>query len=136
VVIWQNKVDDDLHLDKCMPVGFPATKSGVDLKILQRLFSPEDAEIALQLGPLPETLEEIYPRVEKSGITREELENQLDALVEKSVIMGGKLTAGQDSLKRYSLSQWAIGIYEFQVDRLSKGLAEDANNYLNEAFNP
>lgn len=122
------------HMDKCMPVGFPATKSGVDLKILKRLFTPEDAELALKLGPLPETLDEIYTRVEKSGITLGELENKLDSLVAKSVIMGGKLTAGQKGEKRYSLSQWAIGIYEFQVDRLSKALAEDASEYMHEAF--
>jgi len=47
------------HIDKCMPVGFPATKSGVDLNILKRLFTPEDTELALKLGPLPETLEKI-----------------------------------------------------------------------------
>jgi len=122
------------HIDKCMPVGFPATKSGVDLTILKRLFTPEDAELALKLGPLPETLEEIYPRVKKSGMTFEELEEKLDALAMKSVIMGGKLSAGEKGEKRYSLSQWAIGIYEFQVDRLSKELAKDANEYMNEAF--
>ena len=104
------------HIDKCMPVGFPATKSGVDLNILKRLFTSEDAELALKLGPLPETLEEIYPRVKKSGMTLEELEEKLDALVMKSVIMGGKLTAGEKGEKRYSLSQWAIGIYEFQKE--------------------
>lgn len=122
------------HIDKCMPVGFPATKSGVDLNILKRLFTSEDAELALKLGPLPETLEEIYSRVKMSGMTLEELEEKLDVLVMKSVIMGGKLTAGEKGEKRYSLSQWAIGIYEFQVDRLSKELAKDANDYINEAF--
>jgi electron transport complex protein RnfB len=122
------------HIDKCMPVGFPATKSGVDLSILKRLFSPEDAELALKLGPLPETLEQIHPRVKDSGMTVVELEERLDTLAMKSVIMGGKLTAGEKGEKRYSLSQWAIGIYEFQVDRLSKGLAKDANEYMNEAF--
>ena len=120
------------HIDKSMPVGFPATESGVDLNILKRLFTPEDAELALKLGPLPETLEEIYPRVKKSGMTLEELEEKLDALVMKSVIMGGKLTAGEKGEKRYSLSQWAIGIYEFQVDSLSNELAKDAYEYMNE----
>jgi ferredoxin len=122
------------HIDKSMPVGFPATESGVDLNILKRLFTPEDAELALKLGPLPETLEEIYPRVKKSEMTIEELEEKLDELAMKSVIMGGKLIAGEKGEKRYSLSQWAIGIYEFQVDRLSKELAKDANEYMNEAF--
>ena len=114
------------HIDKSMPVGFPATKSGAELRILQHLFSPEDAKLALNLGPLPETLEEIHPRVKEIGMTIEELEEKLDSLVMKSIIMGGKLTAGDKGEKRYSLAQWAFGMYEFQVDRLTKEIAEEA----------
>ena len=33
------------HLDR-LPGGFPATESGVELRILRRLFSPQDAELA------------------------------------------------------------------------------------------
>ncbi len=40
-----------------IPNGFPATESGVELKLLQKIFSPKDAEIALQLNPEPETVE-------------------------------------------------------------------------------
>ncbi len=53
--------DDDLyrrlqqHLDR-MPVGFPPTASGVELRILRRLFSPEDAELALDLSAIAEPL--------------------------------------------------------------------------------
>jgi len=38
-----------------MPGGFPATESGVEMKILKKLFAPEDAEIALGLTRLPES---------------------------------------------------------------------------------
>ena len=34
------------HLDN-LPGGFPSTESGVELRILRRLFTPEDAELAL-----------------------------------------------------------------------------------------
>ena len=43
------------HID-VMPVGFPATASGVELSILRRLFTPEEAEAALLLSALPEPL--------------------------------------------------------------------------------
>ena len=36
------------HLDK-MPVGYPATESGIEIKILEHLFNPDQAEIALNL---------------------------------------------------------------------------------------
>ncbi len=41
-------------LDK-LPQGFPATESGVELDILRKIFSSEDAEIAAQLKAFPET---------------------------------------------------------------------------------
>lgn len=41
------------RLDK-FPQGFPATKSGVELQILQKLFTDEEAEIALHLKPMQE----------------------------------------------------------------------------------
>jgi len=31
------------HLDT-MPVGFPATKTGVELKLLKRFFTPKEAD--------------------------------------------------------------------------------------------
>ena len=35
------------------PQGFPKTKSGVELKILKELFSPEEAEIMMSLEAIP-----------------------------------------------------------------------------------
>ena len=39
------------HLDN-LPGGFPRTESGVEVRILRRLFTPEDAELALHLDRL------------------------------------------------------------------------------------
>ena len=49
------------HIDN-MPVGFPATESGVELRILKRLFTPEEAEVGLLLSAVPEDLERIHRR--------------------------------------------------------------------------
>ena len=46
-----------------MPNGFPATESGVELKLLERIFTPEEAEIALKIRPIPETVESIAERL-------------------------------------------------------------------------
>jgi len=41
------------HLDR-MPVGFPATESGVEIRILRQIFTPEEAELALyKPAPFP-----------------------------------------------------------------------------------
>jgi len=41
------------HLDN-LPGGFPRTESGVEMRILRRLFTPEDAKLAVHLTLIPE----------------------------------------------------------------------------------
>ena len=38
-----------------MPQGYPPTESGVELRILKKLYTPEEAELAVKLKPAPET---------------------------------------------------------------------------------
>jgi electron transport complex protein RnfB len=121
------------HLDR-MPVGFPATESGVEIRILKHFFAPEEARIALNLSAVPESLERVHRRVEKTGISIKELEEALDRLVEKGAIMGGKVLAKGRKGKYYSKAQLAIGMFEFQVNRLTPELARDFHQYLDEAF--
>lgn len=120
------------HLDR-MPVGFPATASGVELRILRRLFTPEEAEVALLLSMLPETLERIQKR-DRSGRGAQELGRILDHLAEKGAIVGGRAFAGRDGTRRYSKALLAIGAYELQVDRLTPELEADMAEYTKEAF--
>ena len=63
------------HLDR-MPVGFPATQSGVEIRILERLFTPEEAGIALELSAIPEPAVVIHKRF-KSRMTLPELKQKL-----------------------------------------------------------
>jgi len=122
------------HIDKSMPVGMPATESGVEIRLLKQFFTPEEAGLALYLGPLPETVEEIYPRVKETGMSIEELEQKLDTMAMKALILGGKMTVSEKGEKRYQLAGWAIGIWEFHIDRINKQIAADAQQYQHEAF--
>ena len=49
-----------------LPNGFPSTESGVELKILRKIFTPEEAEMTLKMRPIPETVEAIAERLGKS----------------------------------------------------------------------
>jgi Pyruvate/2-oxoacid:ferredoxin oxidoreductase delta subunit len=121
------------HVDR-MPVAFPATASGVELRILSRLFTRDEAEVALSLSAVPETLDRIHRRDRRSGRTRDELERLLDRLAEKGAILGGKLAAKRGGTTRYSKAMLVLGIYELQVDRLTKELEQDVQQYMQEAF--
>ena len=118
------------HLDT-LPVGFPATASGVELRILKRLFTPEEAAVALALSALPETVEKIQHRL--PGRTAEDVERMLDRMVEKGAIFGGRMMA-REGRKRYSRAPLVIGMYEAQVDRLTKEMQEDFDQYAREGF--
>jgi electron transport complex protein RnfB len=50
------------HLNN-LPGGHPATESGIELRILKRLFTPEEAEIAVHLTLTPEPAAAIAQRI-------------------------------------------------------------------------
>jgi len=47
------------------PQGFPKTKNGVELEILEQLFSTDEAEIALSLRPYPEPVAVLAERMNR-----------------------------------------------------------------------
>jgi Na+-translocating ferredoxin:NAD+ oxidoreductase subunit B len=116
------------HLDR-MPVGFPATKSGVEIRILKQLFTPDEAAIALELSAIPEAFPIIHKRL-RSRLTAEELRPQLDEMAAKGIILAipvkGKM--------HYAKLIYAIGMYERQVRRLTPELERDSRAYMEEGF--
>jgi len=114
-----------VHLDK-LPIGFPSTKSGVEIRILKHLFTPEEAELACQLSMIAEPLDQIYDRLDKSKIAVDELERTLDRMAGKGSITSRKMA----DRKSYSLIPFVVGMYEQQVDRLTKDFAGDVKLYL------
>jgi Fe-S-cluster-containing hydrogenase component 2 len=119
-----------------MPVPFPATSDGVELKLLKHLFSSDEAAVAICLNIMPESLKRIYKRVVENGITisPDELETMLDRLVDKGAILGGRLFESKGMGKKYSLSQLVIGMFEFQVDRITPAYSRDFEHYIDKGF--
>ena len=118
------------HLDRS-PVPFPETGSGIELSLLKRLFDETEANIALKLSALPESLDKIHGRFGKGEIAKDTLKEKLDGLFEK-----GAIQAIPDHRKgrKYSKAPLAIGMFEFQVDRITKELAGDFYKYEDEGF--
>ena len=111
------------HLDN-LPGGFPETDSGVELRILKRLFTPEDAELALSLSLIAEE-----PRViaHRANISVEEAATRLDEMEKKGLIYG---THYKDRPPKYTALQFIVGIWEFQVNKLTPELVDDVNEYI------
>ncbi|GAJ17755.1 unnamed protein product, partial [marine sediment metagenome] len=106
------------HLDK-MPVGYPATESGIEIKILKHLFTPEQVKISLKLNFMADPFRKIYRRLKKSGFSLEELESKLDDMYFKGLINRGVVKDGETDVKYYGSAPLVVGMFEYQLNRLT-----------------
>ena len=114
------------HLDS-LPVGYPATQSGVELRILKRLFTEEEAEMACFLSALPKTVQQI---AKETGKAEKHVEFLLKQMSDKGLIAAYHM----DEELQYANQIFAVGIYELQLGVLDKEFAEDFEEYMQEAF--
>jgi len=112
------------HLDN-QAVGFPATRSGVEINILKHIFSPEEAEIACCLSYKFEPLETIIRRAGHLVDSAEELARHFDRIQQK----GGIESKIKHGKMHYCNSPLVVGMYEFQQNRLTPEFIEDFNEY-------
>lgn len=115
------------HLDR-LPVGFPATKSGSEIKVLKHIFTPEEAQIAICLTHRHETLDVILGRTAGFVESRESLEKHLAAMERK----GGIEVTIRSGRKRYANIPLVVGMYEYQLGRLSPEFVTDFDAYMSE----
>jgi len=111
------------HLDR-LPGGYPATESGVELRILRRLFSAGEASLAMKLSLLPEEAEVIARRAK---LPVPEARDRLESMARKGLIFSFE---PQGRPPRYMATQFVVGIWEFHVNDLDPDLIRDFNEYL------
>jgi len=109
-------------LDK-LPAGFPATESGVEIKILKKLFTPEQATIALRLRTKPEPVSAIAPRLTMDEALAAE---KLEAMAKEGLIYRTRV----NNQPFYMALQFVVGIYEFHLNTIDRELAELMEEYL------
>ena len=107
--------------------GFPLTQSGVEMKILEKLFSENDASMYLSLSMLLETPESVAERI---GQDPESTAVQLERMAKKGLIFRHK----KDGITKYSAIPFVIGSYEFQLKHMDLELAELVEAYMEEAM--
>ncbi|MCP3941122.1 MAG: 4Fe-4S dicluster domain-containing protein [Desulfobacteraceae bacterium] len=115
---------DDLQvfMDK-LPSGYPKTESGVEIRILKKLFTPEQAKLFMKLTLEPETVENIAKTI---GLEPLLLEPKLEKMAFKGLIFRER----KDDEVYYKAFQFIIGIYEFQLNTIDKELAQMIEEYL------
>jgi Na+-translocating ferredoxin:NAD+ oxidoreductase subunit B len=106
-----------------LPNGFTRTESQVELKILQKIFSPEEAVLACQLSGTLEHLDDIAQR---AGRSAREVSKQLFKMARRGLIWIEK----QDGKVCFRLAPFIVGIYEAQVELMDHELAHLVEDYL------
>jgi Na+-translocating ferredoxin:NAD+ oxidoreductase subunit B len=108
-------------------VGFPATESGVEIEILKKLFSEEDAEIFLNLTPSVEKPQDIAARL---NLPEKELSEKLEDMASRGLLFRLK----RNSEAKYGATAFIHGIFEFQLPRIDQELSTLMERYLDEGL--
>jgi electron transport complex protein RnfB len=109
-------------MDK-MPIGYPETPDGVEIKILKKLYTPEEAELTMKLKTEPE---EVPSAAKRLGVDEKELAGKLEDMALKGLIY--RVRSGDKKL--YQAFQFIVGVYEFQLPHLDKEFCELFEQYL------
>ncbi len=114
------------HLDR-IPNGFPATKSGVELKILAKLFTATQADIACKMSLEPESVSSIAAKMKWDD---RQTFIALKSMVKKGLI-GIKRGKGGFLFK---LIPFIVGFYERQNADIDKEFAQLFEEYYHQAL--
>lgn len=117
------------HLDK-QPVGFPATVSGVERRLLRDAFTVDEAALALEMDYKFQSFEQIFEKVKDRELSEKNLQSMLDNM-EKHGAIFVKIVDGK---KQYALHPFAVGIFEMKVTSMTAKYYMDFRKYMYQSF--
>lgn len=106
-----------------MPGSFPTTETGVEIRMLKKLFTPEEAELTMKLSEVPEIVGGIADRLH---VDSNALGQKLEEMAQKGLIFRVR-RSGEPLYQAY---QFLVVIYEFQLKHLDKEFAEMFEEFL------
>ena len=74
-----------------LPNGYPPSPDGLELKILERLYKPQEAELAAQLRLTKEDFRQI---AERTGGEPKEVRDMLKSMAKRGLIDAGRVQGG------------------------------------------
>lgn len=112
-----------------LPNGFPATPDGAEIRLLQKLFTPDEASLAVRLTREPQTAVEIAERLDPPA-DPPVLGKALKGMVRKGLIDSERTSSGIG----FKLLPFVVGIYEMQIGTIDAELAGLFEAYYTQAF--
>ena len=107
--------------------GYPATESKVEIRLLERLFTEEEAELYMQLSPFLEKPRDVAERLNRDVA-------ELEPMMERMAQKGHLFRIRKGDRVRYSAVPYVVGIFEHQLGRMDEGFARDHEEYFETAF--
>jgi len=115
------------HLNS-QAVGFPATKSGSEIRILKHIFTPQEAQIATCLTYRFEPIDTVFERAKHLVESPEKLEELLDRIEQK-----GGIESKIKGVKRFfCIPPLVVGMYEYQIGKLTPEFIKDFDEYTSD----
>ncbi len=106
-----------------LPNGFPRTPSNAEIRLLKKIFSPEEASLASRLSIDMEAVEAISKRVDEPV---DEIGLRLRKMAERGLVWSDS----RGKTVRYRLAPFIVGSYEAQVNNMDHELAHLVEHYL------
>ena len=107
--------------------GYPATESKVEIRLLERLFTEQEAELYMQLSPFLEKPKDVANRLNRDS---DELAPMMERMAQKGLLFRKR----KGDLVRYSAVPYVVGIFEHQLGRMDEEFARDHEEYFETAF--
>lgn len=106
-----------------LPNGFPRTPSKVEILLLKKIFSPEEASVASQLCGDMEPLDVIAKRV---GLSSEETTTKLTKMAKRGLVW----LDSKSEKPQFRLAPFIVGIYESQLENMDHEHAHLFEKYM------
>jgi electron transport complex protein RnfB len=110
-----------------LAVGYPETKSKVEIRLLKRLFTEKEAEFFVHLHPLLEAPADVAKRLNRDP---DEVADLMEQMAKKGLLFRKRKGNGV----RYAAVPYVVGIFEFQVGSMDEAFARDNEQYFEQVF--
>jgi electron transport complex protein RnfB len=105
-----------------IPNGFPETESGIELKLLAKIYTPEEAALASEMRLTRESAGQIARRAGRDPA-------EATVILEEMVRRGLIHAKGEGKQRKFGLMPFIVGVYEEQLGRMDAEFARLFEEY-------
>ena len=110
-----------------MATGLPETEDKIEIRLLRRLFTEEEAEFFIKLHPRLESPADVAKRLNRD---LDEVADLMEQMAKKGLLFRKR----EGDRVRYAAVPYVVGLFEFQVKSMDEAFARDNEQYFEQAF--